>query len=447
MSDEGEGFAAEELSESALVSVIIPAYNAEKFIARTLRSVLNQTYRRLEVIVVDDGSIDGTAEIVRRMMKADRRLTLYQQSNAGVAAARNYGIEKSTGAFIAPIDADDLWHETNIDKQVQLFATDDESLGMVYAWSINIDELDYPIGSVKAPPHYGYVYPVMMHYNLVGSGSACVIRRSCLEVVGGYSTELLAQNAQGCEDWDIYLRIARRYRVGVVPELLVGYRITASSMSASTATMERSHALVFAPVAEQFPEAYEAVTRWTKAQAYRSVFWPLFDDRHNLWAWRVWRDAFRADPVMTLMNYSSWGILRRLAFRFVTAPTAFMQDTPECPVPLSRLTMGLTLRAAALNRRANELKLRTLLRGLFSPYLPGALLRRWRLRWLNRQVCPEQSLPRAVPTWKTTQLFLAVRSLCRQRDRRIDFGQDERQGASDEAMQVFSDLQPLKTNE
>jgi glycosyltransferase involved in cell wall biosynthesis len=96
-----------------LVSVIIPAYNAENFIAKTLESVLSQTYQNIEVLVVDDGSTDTTAEIVKSFVQKDSRVSLLQQSNAGVAAARNLAIEKSKGEYIAPIDADDIWYPQN----------------------------------------------------------------------------------------------------------------------------------------------------------------------------------------------------------------------------------------------------------------------------------------------------------------------------------------------
>ena len=91
-----------------LVSVIVPAYNAETYIAQTLNSVLSQTYKNIEVIVVDDGSHDGTTQIVEAIMRRDDRVTLLHQSNSGVAAARNLAIEKSRGEYIAPIDADDI---------------------------------------------------------------------------------------------------------------------------------------------------------------------------------------------------------------------------------------------------------------------------------------------------------------------------------------------------
>jgi glycosyltransferase involved in cell wall biosynthesis len=101
-----------------LVSVIIPAYNASVTIERTLRSVLAQTHGHLEIIVVDDGSIDDTAAIVERISREDPRIILLQQPNQGVATARNVSIDHARGEFIAPLDADDIWHPSKIEKQI-----------------------------------------------------------------------------------------------------------------------------------------------------------------------------------------------------------------------------------------------------------------------------------------------------------------------------------------
>ncbi len=103
-----------------LVSVIIPAYNACVTVERTISSVVNQTYSNLEVLVVDDGSTDETALLVQRMADADPRIRLLQKPNGGLVSARNFGIAHASGEFIAPIDADDLWHPEKIAKQVRL---------------------------------------------------------------------------------------------------------------------------------------------------------------------------------------------------------------------------------------------------------------------------------------------------------------------------------------
>jgi glycosyltransferase involved in cell wall biosynthesis len=241
-------------AERPLVSVIIPAYNAEAFIQKTIESVLQQTYTNLEVIVVDDGSSDRTAEIVQELAQTDSRLQLIQQFNSGVAAARNLAIEKSQGEFIAPIDADDIWYPTNIEKQVQCMLRSPQSVGVVYSWSADIDEEDNLTGEFRASLIEGNVYLALICHNFLGNSSSSLIRRSALGKVGDYSPKFLEREAQGCEDWDLYLRLAEAYEYRVVPELLVGYRKISSSMSCSYRTMAKSHTLMLQSVRLKHPK-------------------------------------------------------------------------------------------------------------------------------------------------------------------------------------------------
>src|SRR5258706_6977096 len=105
-----------------MISVIMPAYNGERFIAQSIMSVLNQTFRDLELIVVDDGSTDHTAEIVTELRRQDDRIRLFRQQNSGQAAARNTGIGKSQGDLIAFLDQDDLWLEEKLKIQTKALA-------------------------------------------------------------------------------------------------------------------------------------------------------------------------------------------------------------------------------------------------------------------------------------------------------------------------------------
>ncbi|MGF2037065.1 MAG: glycosyltransferase family 2 protein [Nostoc sp. CmiVER01] len=246
--------------ESPLVSVIVPAYNADTFIERTLNSILTQTYINIEVLVVDDGSEDRTGEIVKSFIEKDNRVILLKQKNAGVAAARNLAIEKSRGEYIAPIDADDIWYPQKLEKQVQYMLEADQSLGLVYAWSLRIDENDliFGISNIEDYKNFltveGIVYPALVYTNFIGNSSAPLIRRSCLEKVGFYNCKFKAYNAQGCEDWHLYLRIAEHYKFGVVREFLIGYRHVKGSMSCNYLSMEKSYNLLIAEFRQRHPQ-------------------------------------------------------------------------------------------------------------------------------------------------------------------------------------------------
>lgn len=253
---------------SPLVSVIVPAYNAEQFISLTLDSLVSQTYSNFEVIVVDDGSQDGTAEIVDDYASRDRRIKLFQQANAGVAIARNQAIHLSQGQYIAPIDADDIWYPQKLEKQVQCFSQADASVGLVYSWSADIDESDRITGGFYTSNLEGDVYIPLIYYNFLGNASSPLIRRECFEKVGGYNSKLKALNAQGCEDWELYLRIAEEYEFRVVPELLIGYRQFAGSMSANPIAMQRSYEVMMTDLQQRHPEIPARLFKWANSHYY-----------------------------------------------------------------------------------------------------------------------------------------------------------------------------------
>ncbi len=244
-----------------LVSVIVPAYNAEAFIEQTLNSVLSQTHRNIEVLVVDDGSQDRTAEIVKSLAQRDKRVILLQQLNKGVAATRNLAIQKSSGEYIAPIDADDVWVPQKLEKQVQSMLEAEPSVGLVYAWSVLIDEQGLPTGKYGKSNHEGEVYTKLLYGNFIGNASAPLIRRACLERVGYYNCKLKEQNGQGLEDWDLYLRLAECYQFRVVPEFLVGYRQVIGSMSFNELPMENSFYLIMASARQRHPEIPATILR------------------------------------------------------------------------------------------------------------------------------------------------------------------------------------------
>jgi glycosyltransferase involved in cell wall biosynthesis len=222
---------------------VVPAFNAAETIHETLVSISKQTYGRLEVIVVDDGSTDATAEIVRRHRLADSRVRLVQKANGGVASARNEGIRASRGDFVAFIDADDLWYPTKIAKQVELLSAGGESMALVYSPFRVIDRNGNVIASPRRLGVSGWVLYRHFHVNLIGNGSSILVRRDVLEELGGFDLSLREAGAEGCEDLLLQLRIAAHYQFGEIPEYLVGYRRRPESMSSNVEQMLRSGAL------------------------------------------------------------------------------------------------------------------------------------------------------------------------------------------------------------
>jgi glycosyltransferase involved in cell wall biosynthesis len=246
---------------AGLVSVIIPAYNEAATVERTISSVRNQTYSNLEVLVVDDGSTDQTAALVQSMADVDHRIRLLQKSNGGLVSARNYGIAHAGGEFIAPVDADDLWHPDKIKKQMAVMRDRGDRVGLVYCWSRAIDERDRVLFDITPCIFRGNVYTALILRNFMSSGTP-LVRRRCVEEVGGYDATLSSRGATCCEDLKFNLEVAERYDFDLVPEFLVAYRIRAGSMSTDSDAMLRSHKVVIEEVRARHPELPARLFRW-----------------------------------------------------------------------------------------------------------------------------------------------------------------------------------------
>ncbi|HEY3321492.1 MAG TPA: glycosyltransferase family A protein [Planctomycetota bacterium] len=285
-----------EQPASPLVTVCIPAHNAARHIGATLKSVSEQSYRQLEIIVVDDGSTDDTCAIVMSAARADARIRLLCQKNQGVAVARNLAIHYSRGEYIAPLDADDLWFPEKIEKQVQCIGASPASVGLVYAWSVNVSEGGARLGHCGHWEAEGRVLMPLLFRNFLGSASVPLIKRGVFDEVGAYDPLLRAQHAQGCEDWDLYLRIAEKYDYRVVPEHLVGYRNVKGSMSGDFTAMSRSYQLVISRVLQRHPEVPRRVVQWSAAM----FFLYLLTKSHGVANYRAclhWHHrAMKADP-------------------------------------------------------------------------------------------------------------------------------------------------------
>ena len=224
-----------------LVSVIVPARNAEATIAETLHSVANQSYCHLEILIVDDGSTDNTAAIARDFCASDDRARLIEKENGGVASARNCGISQARGDWVAPVDADDLWHPAKIEKQVAAALRATEPPGFVYCWYHHIDTNSRVIGTRPGWAADGPALNQLASENFVGNGSALLAHRRTVDAVNGYNENM----RDGCEDLFLQLLIARDRPVACVPEYLVGYRVRPDAMSRNVEGMERSWGLVY----------------------------------------------------------------------------------------------------------------------------------------------------------------------------------------------------------
>lgn len=202
-----------------LVSVITPAYNAARFIRETLDSALAQTYPRVEVIVVDDGSTDETAEILRGY---GSRIRYIHQTNQGVSAARNRAIAASHGEIIAFLDADDVWFAEKLALQVEEYVGHPET-GMIACGTYYIDEHGVVFDQRKPSKFKSrqQAFKAFLIGNRINGGpSTVIVPKRCLDAVGGFDPML-----HGTEDWDLWIRLAQRFSVRSVDRSLSRYRV------------------------------------------------------------------------------------------------------------------------------------------------------------------------------------------------------------------------------
>lgn len=195
------------------VSVVIPVFNRAAAVGRAIESVLVQTCQDFEIVVVDDGSTDGSAAAVAAF--ADRRIKLVRhERNRGGSAARNTGIQASSAPYIAFLDSDDEWLPTKLERQLEVFERSNERLGLVYTGA----EWVFVDGTVIRPSPCRPVglTRALLTENVIGETSLGMVRRSVFDTIGGFDESL-----PSCQDMDLWLRICERFHAGVVPEALV----------------------------------------------------------------------------------------------------------------------------------------------------------------------------------------------------------------------------------
>lgn len=243
-----------------LISVVIPNYNYAHYLPQTIESVLSQSYPRVEIIVVDDGSKDESTTIVE---KYGERVRLVRQQNQGVAIARNRGVAEASGEFVAFLDADDLWLPTKLERQVERFQNEPD-LGLVHCGVEEIDESGAHLRT-RLDGLEGQVATDLLLFKravILGGGSALMVAREVFKTIGGFDVRLSTS-----ADWDFFYRIAARHRVGFVREVLVRYRMHGANMHGNIRLMEDDMMLAYS---KAFSEV-GSETRRLRRKAYGAL--------------------------------------------------------------------------------------------------------------------------------------------------------------------------------
>ena len=198
------------------VSVVIPVYNNESTISQSIESVINQTYRDWELIIVDDGSMDNSMEICLEYQKKDERIRVIKGEHKGVSAARNRGIKEARYDLIAFNDADDLWRNDKLDKQMKKMSED--NYGLVYC------RYEYVTSTIKKyvpsmdctkKDLEGDIFESLWDYNKIGTPTI-LLRKQVLDKIGMFN-----ENLQSLEDWEFVMRVSKWFKIGFVGESLL----------------------------------------------------------------------------------------------------------------------------------------------------------------------------------------------------------------------------------
>ncbi|MEM7760561.1 MAG: glycosyltransferase [Cyanobacteria bacterium P01_A01_bin.40] len=248
------------------ISVIIPAYNAERTILETINSVRQQTIEDLEIIVINDGSHDRSLELLATV--TDARLKVYSFPNAGLPTARNRGIARATGDYISFIDADDLWTTDKLEKQLAALQANPDA-DVAYSWiavmlEARSDPTQISFFPGKKISFKGNVYRQLLISNFIANGSNILVTSSAVQSIDGFDPQF-----KSCEDWDYYLRLASQFRFVVVPEYQILYRKSANSMTSNGLKIEQEGLKVINQVFQTVPRSLQHLKQRSIANLYR----------------------------------------------------------------------------------------------------------------------------------------------------------------------------------
>lgn len=218
----------------ATVDVVIPAFNAARFLPSALESVAAQSFCDWQIVLVDDGSTDDTRDVIAPFLERfGTKLTYIRQENRGLPAARNKAIQSSHSEFLALLDADDVWLPNRLSESVRVLQKRPNA-GLAYGLITYIDAEGQPLRTFEGNLRHaeGKIAPYIYMRKVELPCPTITFRRKCIDVVG-----LFDETMRSTEDRDLWLRIALQYEVAYIPSVLAHYRLSANSMSTNTQRM------------------------------------------------------------------------------------------------------------------------------------------------------------------------------------------------------------------
>ena len=219
-----------------LVSVIMSAYNAENFIAESIRSILDQTYKNWEFIIINDCSSDNTPQVIERFSDDNPCIKLiHNKENLGLTKSLNIGLKYTEGEFIARLDADDISGPLRLEKQVNFMNTHPDT-ALVGSGAYLIDDSGHKVSKINVISRDSIIRKLMTRVNLF-IHSSILARREVLEDAGGYREKF-----RHAQDYDLTLRLSDKYKLSNIPEYLVGWRALKTSITMQHHILQRIYA-------------------------------------------------------------------------------------------------------------------------------------------------------------------------------------------------------------
>ena len=236
-----------------MISVVIPTHNRSDLLPRAIKSVQNQTYTDIEIIVVSDGSTDETKEIVTNMSEQDARIKFIEYYPAkGGNTARNTGIEASKGEYVAFLDDDDEWKNEKLEKQISVMKSD-KSIGLVYT-GVHIIYVNEGVSYNSKARDEGDLSKKILLDNYIGTTSTVMVKKELFEKTGMFDINLRA-----LQDFDLWIRMCQNCRIGVVPEEMIDYYNYTGSKQVSALTQKYIDS--FAYINEKYKELFAGLTK------------------------------------------------------------------------------------------------------------------------------------------------------------------------------------------
>jgi glycosyltransferase involved in cell wall biosynthesis len=286
--------------KSIMVSVIIPTYNRAKLLNRAIQSVLKQTYDNLELIIVDDNSDDDTDALIASI-KDDRLCYIKHDANKGASAARNTGIKRASGEYIAFLDSDDEWLTTKLEEQVSVMRNAPGDIGLVYCWMSHIGN-DERVLRTHHSILKGYVFDKILHEQILCSCSCLLMRREVIDKVGMFDESLWRGN-----DNDFIRRVCRKYHVDLVPKILVKYYVDHNDRISSDLSDVGYRRLIYVynDMLCKFKDDIERMPKIHASILHKlSFFYIALDDMEE--ARKLLWKAIRIDPV-NILGWCKYG--------------------------------------------------------------------------------------------------------------------------------------------